>query len=685
MRPLRRLLRRTPVAAALLAGALAAGPGAGPAAAQSAPAPTSATFSLTSEWGTGFVGRYVLHNGGTTPITGWRLDFDLPAGARLSSAWNAVVLHPGSHYVLTPVSYTRTIAPGASVVVGFEGTKGPAPMTAPTGCLFDGLPCEPDPGAVIATGAPAPTVPRGLVASAVTPNAVTLTWQASTAPLGVARYAVFRGTKQVATAITPTATVTGLSPRTTYRFSVRAVDAAGTASAASDPVRVTTTGPPPLRSKGLTATYMTVEDWGSGYVGAVIVRNPGATAVSGWQLGLDLPAGATLDTAWGATLARTPTGVMLTPDSWTQTVPRGGIVYVGFEGTADGPFPGPAACTIDGHACAVDDTVGATGGTPPVAGTATRPVSPSKATPPSFAPYVDLTLPPRTALTQALAGGTIRDASLAFVVDGGGCRASWGGVTPLEDPLVRSQVAALRAAGGRAIVSFGGQANRDLAEACPTVDALAVQLRSVVDRYATRDLDFDVEGADETDVASLTRRAQAIAQLQAAGRITHKPIRVSLTLPVTPRGLDAGGLGVVRNAIANGVDVGTVNVMAMDYFQPGLKVAGRMGALAIAAATATRRQLAALYPKLGPAALWRKVGITAMLGINDNPKEIFTRADAVQVAAFARAKRLGRLAFWSVNRDAPCAVPSVATNATCSGVADPAGAFSRAFAVFGRR
>jgi hypothetical protein len=78
------------------------------------------------------------------------------------------------------------------------------------------------------------------------------------------------------------------------------------------------------------------------------------------------------------------------------------------------------------------------------------------------------------------------------------------------------------------------------------------------------------------------------------------------------------------------------------------------------------------------------VGVTPMLGINDDNKEIFTTTDASKLATFAKQKGLGRLAMWSINRDHPCGRPTSFTENTCSGVADGDWAFSRAFgAAFG--
>ena len=157
---------------------------------------------------------------------------------------------------------------------------------------------------------------------------------------------------------------------------------------------------------------------------------------------------------------------------------------------------------------------------------------------------------------------------------------------------------------------------------------------------------------------------------------------MSLTLPVMPTGLTQDGLNVIRSAIANGVEVGQVNVMAMDYFDPSLSYAGHMGDLAIQAAQSTHDQLAALYPGKTDAQLWAMVGVTPMIGINDDNQEIFTTADAAKLVAFADGKGLGRLAFWSANRDAPCPSPTQWTSNTCSGVSDGQWAFSQAFEGF---
>ncbi|WP_142393954.1 hypothetical protein [Mycobacterium kansasii] len=160
-------------------------------------------------------------------------------------------------------------------------------------------------------------------------------------------------------------------------------------------------------------------------------------------------------------------------------------------------------------------------------------------------------------------------------------------------------------------------------------------------------------------------------------------MRVSFTLPVLPTGLTADGLRVVQNAIANDVDIGQVDVMAMDYDDPAFDYSGKMGDLAIQAAQRVHDQLAPLYPSKSDTQVWAMVGVTPMIGVNDDPREVFTVADADKLTAFARQKGPGpachvvgqpRLAM-------PGRTPQPSN--TCSGVTQTAWAFSSSFKQFG--
>ncbi|CAH0121755.1 GlcNAc-binding protein A [Paenibacillus sp. CECT 9249] len=92
-----------------------------------------------------------------------------------------------------------------------------------------------------------PTAPTNLRTTGVTANSVSLAWNASTDNVGVTGYQVYRGTNLAATVSGSTLsyTVTGLASNTSYSFTVRAVDAAGNVSNASNSVSATTSGPTP--------------------------------------------------------------------------------------------------------------------------------------------------------------------------------------------------------------------------------------------------------------------------------------------------------------------------------------------------------------------------------------------------------------------------------------------------------
>jgi glucose/arabinose dehydrogenase/chitodextrinase len=88
-----------------------------------------------------------------------------------------------------------------------------------------------------------PTTPIGLTATAVSSTTINLSWTASTDNVAVTGYQVFRNGTQVGTSPTNTFSDTGLSPSTSYSYTVRAVDAALNSSGQSLPASATTLAP----------------------------------------------------------------------------------------------------------------------------------------------------------------------------------------------------------------------------------------------------------------------------------------------------------------------------------------------------------------------------------------------------------------------------------------------------------
>jgi endo-1,4-beta-xylanase len=152
-----------------------------------------------------------------------------------------------------------------------------------------------------------PSVPANLVASNVTSSGVTLSWTASTDNVGVTGYDVLRapgasgGTfTVVGSPATTTFTDSGLAASSTFRYEVRARDAANNVSAVSNVVPVTTTAGG--GGGGCSITLVTQTQWQTGYViQPSRVTNTGTTAITGWTVTVTLPAGHAITGFWNAT------------------------------------------------------------------------------------------------------------------------------------------------------------------------------------------------------------------------------------------------------------------------------------------------------------------------------------------------------------------------------------------------
>lgn len=86
----------------------------------------------------------------------------------------------------------------------------------------------------------APTAPTALAASGTTGTTTNLSWTAATDNVAVTGYDIYQGTTLKGSSTTTNYTVTGLTALTAYSFSVKAKDAAGNVSPASNTVNVTT-------------------------------------------------------------------------------------------------------------------------------------------------------------------------------------------------------------------------------------------------------------------------------------------------------------------------------------------------------------------------------------------------------------------------------------------------------------
>ena len=304
-----------------------------------------------------------------------------------------------------------------------------------------------------------------------------------------------------------------------------------------------------------------------------------------------------------------------------------------------------------------------------------------------FAPYDDVTLTPTYHFEDLVVSPSLAQV-LGFVVadPGSGCAPTWGTYYDLDGAGraldLDRRITRLRERGGDVIISFGGAANSELAVSCTDQAALDAAYASVVQRYDARTLDFDIEGTALADTPSIARRATAIATLERTARQAGRPLRVWLTLPVTPRGLPREAAALVSATLQGGAKLAGVNVMTMDY--GGSKPAGQsMRAANELALRATFRQLGAIYRRAGQPLsrhqLWAHIGATPMIGQNDIPGETYSLSDARALVSLANRLGLGRVSMWSANRDAPCGVQQAdggQVSNTCSGIAQRPLAFT---------
>lgn len=105
-------------------------------------ASVGAAYTRTS----GYTGQYVVTNDTDKVQTGWTLEFDLPAGTRISSLWNGEHTVSGNHVTVKPADWNKELAPGRSATVGFVTTSD-GTAADPTGCLINNAKCSVDTGA----------------------------------------------------------------------------------------------------------------------------------------------------------------------------------------------------------------------------------------------------------------------------------------------------------------------------------------------------------------------------------------------------------------------------------------------------------------------------------------------------------------------------------------------------------
>ncbi|MFE5483360.1 glycosyl hydrolase family 18 protein [Streptomyces sp. NPDC056527] len=214
----------------------------------------TATYTKVSDWGSGFEGKWTVKNTGTTTLSSWTVEWDYPAGTAVTSAWDATVTSSGTHWTAKNVGWNGTLAPGATVSFGFNGSG----SGAPSGCKINGASCD----GGTQPGDNAPSAPGTPVASDITNTSVKLTWTAATDDKGIKNYDVKRDGTTVATVTGLTYTNTGLTAGTDYTYTVVARDTIDQTGPASGTASVRTTGGGGNPNPGSTVKLGYFTNWG---------------------------------------------------------------------------------------------------------------------------------------------------------------------------------------------------------------------------------------------------------------------------------------------------------------------------------------------------------------------------------------------------------------------------------------
>jgi len=622
---------------ATIAGATATGTIGQPVAAPVA----SATFAVTTDWGSGYGGQITVSNGSSTQaLSDWTVQFTY-TGA-ITNIWDATIAsQSGTRFTIAAAPYDATIAPGASTSFGFNAAPGNVTSaSAPSSLVVVGGVWSG--GATVAPASPPRADNIDITAVQGQVVVVDVLAAASNSSSGGALSLASAGPAQ--------------------HGSVAANLARGTVAYTAPPVSSAYVGPDSFSytvsdGRGATATgtvFVAVAAYAPPVAGSGSVATSEGTPVV-------VPVLSYARDADGYPLSLIAVG---TPQHGSATIePSSGAAAASVTYAPAAGYTGADSFTYtvsDGH-----------GGS--ATGTVTVLVERAGAVPGAWparvlAPYVDSTLYPLYDIAAAAQATGAPFFTLAFVVAGPHGEPAWGGYEEYDvanlsagsySSGMQAKIRAVRAMGGDVSVSFGGAANLELALVVSDPTALQAAYQSVISTYALTHCDWDIEGAALGDTASIDTRSQAIAGLQAAAAASGTRLVVSFTLPVLPTGLLPDALYVLRSAIKYGVQVGYVNPMAFDFGSANAPhPATHMGTYAIQSVTSVFGQLQALYGTSKTAAqLWAMMGCTVMIGYDDLD-ELFTLADAQQLLAFAQQQGMGLLTFWDINRDEPGATPS---------------------------
>ncbi|GAA3241597.1 cellulose binding domain-containing protein [Actinocorallia longicatena] len=493
----------------------------------------------------------------------------------------------------------------------------------------------------------------------------------------------------------------------------------------------------PAQAAPVTASFTKVSDWGSGFEGKYTVTNGTTSAINGWNVQFDLPSGFSISSAWDATMVRSGQHYTFTNPGWAPTLAAGASATFGFNG-APGNFSAPTGCTINGAACTGGPTTGAPGtpGTPTasatntsvalswggssgtvtgyrvyegstvkatVTGTSATISGLGTCTPHTYnvtaynangesahsgsvsvtttgctsngsklagAPYLYLGWGNPPSPTSVMSATGVKAFTMAFMLSGGGCTPAWDSSRPLTGGVDASTIAAIKAAGGGVQISFGGWQGNKLGPNCATSADFAAAVQQVINAYGPVAVDFDIENTDEFENTTVQDRILGGLKIV---KQNNPNTKVVITFGTSTTGPGYYAQRLMTQAKALGVGIDNWTIMPFDFGGGNDMYGNTVNAL-----EGLKNFLKTTYG-WDDATAYAHTGISGMNGLSDQ-QELTTTAIWTQIRDYAKSHGLGRLAYWSVNRDRGCAGGGVVSN--CSGIAQADWAFTQITAGF---
>ncbi|MGW7425028.1 alpha-galactosidase [Streptomyces sp. NPDC054813] len=259
--------------------------------------------------------------------------------------------------------------------------------------------------------------------------------------------------------------------------------------------------------------------------------------------------------------------------------------------------------------------------------------------------------------TSVMSATGVKWFTLAFVLSDGTCNPKWDGSRPLTGGDDQAKINAIRAAGGDVVVSVGGWSGNKLGERCSSASALAGAYQKVINAYRLKALDIDIENTEWSNATVRQRVVDALKTVKA----NNPGLRTVITFGTTTGGPDSTGVDMIKRAANSGLSNDVWCIMPFD-FGGG---ATNMGTLTTQAMEGLKARVKSAYG-YSDATAYAHIGLSSMNGTTDDSGERVRVADFRTMLGYAQQHHIGRLTYWSVNRDRACG--SGTDGDACSGV-----------------